>query len=132
MATFLRTSGLALLCACGGTEPESRVPAVGLYNYSSPSVYLNTGTVNVIFASADSLAADFNLSGTAGVLTGRSINGRFNQDAYVLFATLRTPANGFSAGAIFIFRIGRTSGTMTCQMEVSGDVTTRQPCTLTR
>lgn len=126
---------LAVLVAgtvgCGGTEPESRVPALGVYSYSSPSVYLSTGTVNVIFASGDSLAADFNLSGAAGALSGRGALGRFDGDAYTLAATLQAPAIGF-ASALYIFRIKRSGSTMTCQVEVSGDVTTRAPCTLTR
>lgn len=132
---YMRRFGMAaiLLAACGGgTEPESRVPALGVYDYQSAVTLPATGTITVTFASPDSLAATFDLIGSGGTVTGPGTFGLFNQDAYVLYNFQRITIGGIPVSTQYVFRIGRSGSGMTCQVQLLGSANTRQPCTLTR
>lgn len=95
-----------LTVACGdSTGPSTRVPSLGRYAYESE--WTGTGTMTITFASADSVAATFDVGipSRSLVMRGPAKLGFWNQDAYVLYGDVEiTVRTGSTTNPVTVFR----------------------------
>ncbi len=110
-----------LLAACSGsTEPEPAALQVGTYTYQSG---LGAGTLTLTYATPDSVAGRFDV----GNLRGPFSLGRWNVDAYPLFADEVVTIAGTSIRTTYNHRISAT----VCQFKAVPSSEPWRACTLT-
>lgn len=118
---------LALVgCRSSSTEPPSRVPRVGVYDYRSS--LLGSGSLTITHADVTDIAALWAISSADPVV--RDESGRWDGTAYVLEARVITSSPAGVGIRTFVHRIARDGERMACTVREAG-ASVPQPCTLT-